>query len=290
MKNYKIAIVIICIIFLFCGCTNTKTKEKNKVNKTEITQNEQNTENNNKQQKKNLSDEEESVVDISLSKEEQADIMSKKVKKWVKNRLDTEWFPYRYLALTDLDFDGKIELIISTGMQGSGLFTISNFYQVNAEGTSLQECEGYVEDRDEEDIVDAIDTAYYNQKTNRYNYITRSYARNGYMEYGDTVHALSFDKGKIMIDSIAYFYHNEEPSYGEVGDTYIKFVDGKEKKITKKEYKPNELAEAYFKDCKKMSVTIKWIKLNKKWKKYSENEIAKKLLKSYNVFSVKNAK
>lgn len=90
--------------------------------------------------------------------------MSKKIEKaFDKNPEEySEDFPYQYNTVTDLNQNGRLELIISSGIIGSGLFTYSQIYEVSEDGTQMK---NYTQNIDFiGDIVDGIDTAYYNKK------------------------------------------------------------------------------------------------------------------------------
>ena len=54
---------------------------------------------------------------------------------------DDEDENYHY-AITDLDQNGRLELIVSTGMIGTGHFTTNWYYEISKDGSKLKKCKG----------------------------------------------------------------------------------------------------------------------------------------------------
>lgn len=213
--------------------------------------------------------------------EQQFQIMSEKIENAFEKEPEeySEDFPYRYYTVTDLDQNGRLELIISSGMQGTGLFTYSQIYEINEDGTKLKKC--IKNDEFMDDIVDGIDRAYYDKKSDTYYYVTEDITRNGGIESGIGVNALSLNDGKITSDCIAYQYVYIDVDTDKQGEEYCKYVNGEKKKITAKEYNPEKIEKEYFMGMKKKKVKIYWNKFKKKSKEESVAELLKECYKKF---------
>lgn len=218
-----------------------------------------------------------------LSYEEQLTLLCSQADQWLKKD------EFAYYAVTDLDQNGKLELIASTGMQGSGGDTSSVYFQVAADGVSLRKCksdwesEGY----SEPDIVEGLQTAYVDPDTGTYYYITSDYISGGAGARYRWNGAIVLKNGRFTTRTFASM---EETTWSEkkkeLKYRYYKEVNGHMRKISKKEYKPEKLAQEYFAGFEKKKVNISWIGFQKKRKKISDQDIFKKLSKSYEAFAI----
>ena len=64
---------------------------------------------------------------------------------------------YHY-AVTDLDQNGRLELIISTGVNGTSHITNNWYYEISKDGSKLKKCKGKAFGKEGHDILDAINT------------------------------------------------------------------------------------------------------------------------------------
>ena len=80
---------------------------------------------------------------------------------------DNEDENYHY-AVTDLDQNGRLELIVSTGMIGSAHITGNWYYEISKDGSKLKKCKGKAFGNEGHDICDDIDTVYIDQKKHNY--------------------------------------------------------------------------------------------------------------------------
>ncbi|MBO5175186.1 MAG: hypothetical protein J6B84_08615, partial [Eubacterium sp.] len=76
---------------------------------------------------------------------------------------------YHY-AVTDLDQNGRLELIIATEMNGTGHITHNWYYDISKDGSKLKKCKGKAFGKEGHDIYDAINTVYIDQKEHKYYY------------------------------------------------------------------------------------------------------------------------
>ncbi len=97
--------------------------------------------------------------------------------------------------VADLDQNGRQE-IISASLQGTGMYTTFDIFEVSEDGSSLKKVE---QDRPEYDsapdiMVSRIDR-YYDEKDDRYSYVFTDMIRNGYAEYYENKRAVWLEDG-----------------------------------------------------------------------------------------------
>ncbi len=171
------------------------------------------------------------------------------------------WFPgedelsynvYSY-AVTDLDFNGRLEIIVSS-CQGTGFFSYSNIWQVNVNCDGLDKLNfADSEEISQPDIVTDTVPVYYNASSNVYNYIFEDFLRAGASENYTTLISLSLNDTSIETRSIASV-HNVYSDSGEASSTYSNADGGT---ITQEQY-DSSAADTY-PDCVEMSATFGWI-------------------------------
>lgn len=162
---------------------------------------------------------------------------------------------YRY-TVTDLDQNGRLELIVST-LQGSGLYTYSSYYEVNKALDGLELCEQT--DRDERyseaDIqVDQV-PAFYDARVGHYYYIFGDVVRNGAAEHYYNKRALWLRDGKIREWPLANM-----DVVQTTGETVIECRDAEGNAISEEEYR--KIEDVAFSDFTKISADLAWFKPN----------------------------
>lgn len=199
-----------------------------------------------------------------------------------------KWYPSNeYYAVTDLDQNGRLEIIASTGSQGSGHFTYSKFYQVDETGTTLQKCKTDAKDGDSQnDIVDNLSTAYYDQKTGEYHYITGDFATAGAATgfYTD-ISAMTLKENRIKSKILAY--HSQEIDRKKTTDTCrIITKSGKETEIDTSLFDRETIGDQAFSKCAKLSANISWFQFDLSLKKMTEQQLLAYLERSCQSFSL----
>lgn len=185
----------------------------------------------------------------SFAVEDQIAVIVANKDTWFK---ESDFDTYCY-AITDLDQDGHIELVVSS-CQGSGIFTYSDFYEVNDEN-SLTRVEYTIEEGSSEpDIIKDEIVCYYEPTMEAFYYMVNDVIRNGAAETYMINYAMAFGRDDtIELDLIAsysqLFYDNPD------GDFIYEDKDGNE--ITEEEY--NNIEDSLFADFDKMTCHINWI-------------------------------
>lgn len=131
---------------------------------------------------------------------------------------DTEsgFEPFFY-AVTDLDQNGRLEIIQST-CQGTGLYTYTKLWEVDANGTALAACQFPAAEGDSQpDIITDPDVVYFDEEHDCYFYIFRDEIRNGMAEYCQSLVAFSLQNGVVtttlLAQSHSVYGSNEEITY-----------------------------------------------------------------------------
>lgn len=215
--------------------------------------------------------------------EEQLALIGRQSGVWLETDDDTEGMGY-YYTITDLDHNGRLEVIVSSGFQGSGGFTSSKYYQISQDGTRVRRVYAG-EGSGEDDIVDCIQTAYVDTKTDTYYYCTYDYVSGGagarYVGYG----AMVLKKGLITTRVYASGESMWDKKKEEEVWQYSFYQDGKEKKLKGNQCDPDVLANKFFKGLKKKKVKISWFYLNS-GRNPTEKKVKKLVEKSYQGFQV----
>lgn len=221
------------------------------------------------------------AVEDALSTTNQLRVIASQIKKWYGYE-PTADYNY-YYTVTDLDQNGRLEIISSSGPQGSGRFTYTDYFQVNEAGTSLKKCKT---DGSLNDIVDNLSTAYYDKKKDEYHYITSDYASGGLATgYYTDISSFTLKNNRIASRTLAFYSKDIEKKKTTIKCCKIT-KSGKEKKITRAEFNREDIGDSAYADCVKMSSDISWFRLDLGPKKITEEQLLYHLGRSYGKFSL----
>ncbi len=138
---------------------------------------------------------------VSQSVQEQLELIADSIDQWA---LPMEYANevYEY-AVTDLDNNGRLE-IITANMGGTGIYTYSNFYEVNETYDGLTLCERDVtEGESQADIGTESVQAYHDSETGTVYYVFEDYIKNGAAEHYEVQIAISLVDGKVSEETLA---------------------------------------------------------------------------------------
>ena len=157
--------------------------------------------------------------------------------------------PYSY-AVTDLDQNGRLELIVSVCM-GTGFYTYTDVWQVNEAFDALELCETDYEEYDSQADIITEQTKAYTDGDTIY-YIFTDWTRSGWAWNGERKIAYWLSDGRIAEISIAtYSQENFED-----GSSVVVYQDMQSNDISEADY---ENAEAeMFADLDELDVAILW--------------------------------
>lgn len=170
-----------------------------------------------------------------------------------------DWSPWFY-TVNDLDHNGRLDLIVAS-LQGTGMYTYANCWEVNEAHDALVKC---VTDAEEEDswpavwpdiIKDSTD-CYYDRTANRYYYVFEDELKNGYLEYYFSKMAVCLHDGAVdmtVLSGKSVLYESEN------GAPTLTFTDKDGNPITEEEYE--KAADNYFEGLEKTQVYFDWTEI-----------------------------
>ena len=201
---------------------------------------------------------------------------------------DNEDENYHY-AITDLDQNGRLELIVSTGMFGAEHITGNWYYEISKDGSKLKKCKGKAFGNEGHDIFDDIDTVYIDPKKHNYYYIVHGITHVSGAENYDSVGFLQLKNGTLTDNYLAGGSHFVSKK-GKLKDSYYKLTKNANKRtaiITKKQYSDiDSLMNEKYGKLKKESVAIQWFSYEQLMSEVSESQFLHKLQKSQENFAI----
>ena len=201
---------------------------------------------------------------------------------------DNEDENYHY-AITDLDQNGRLELIVSTGMFGAEHITGNWYYEISKDGSKLKKCKGKAFGNEGHDICDDIDTVYIDPKKHNYYYIVHGITHVSGAENYDSVGSLQLKNGTLTDNYLAGGSHFVSKK-GKLKDSYYKLTKNANKRtaiITKKQYSDiDSLMNEKYGKLKKESVAIQWFSYEQLMSEVSESQFLHKLQKSQENFAI----
>lgn len=214
----------------------------------------------------------------AASIEEQIQIIVDNEQIWLDESTDLDPWDDMHYAITDLNQDGRLELIVTTGTIGSGAFTYSDFYQVDKSQKKLVKCK-MSENYALPDLYQKQCKVYYDKNKNTYNYLFYDGIGGAMSDCGREEGFFLISGNSVKIKNIRGVYVCYNKKKKKTVKTYYKYVNGKQKDTTKKSYKKAMKKAIRNKECKKAS--FQWVRLSKKDKDYT-----KKFMKSYQGFRI----
>ena len=166
------------------------------------------------------------------------------------NDADAESYGF---AVTDLDHNGRLEIIFST-CQGTGIYSYNQIWEVNEDFTAIALCETEtVEGDSQADIMVQSVLAFYDSGSNVYYYVFDDLAKNGAAEYYENKRAISLQKEKILEMPLAY----KSTIYSDASSSTVTCTDIEGKEITQEEYE--NIADMVFSNYEKRDVSLGWV-------------------------------
>ena len=194
-----------------------------------------------------------------------------------------------HYAVTDLDQNGRLELIIATEMNGTGHITHNWYYEISKDGSKLKKCKGKAFGKEGHDILDAINTVYIDQKEHNYYYRVYGITHVSGGENYESLGFLQLKNGTFTDNYLAGGSHIVSKK-GNLKNSYYKLTKNGNKKtakITKKQYlNIDSLMSEKYGELKKESVAIQWFSYQQPMSEVTESQFLHKLQKSQENFSI----
>ena len=197
---------------------------------------------------------------------------------------------YHY-AVTDLDQNGRLELIIATEMNGTGHITHNWYYEISKDGSKLKKCKGKAFGKEGHDILDAIHTVYIDQQEHNYYYRVYGITHVSGGENYESLGFLQLKNGTLTDNYLAGSSHIvSKKGKGKLKNSYYKLTQNGNKKtakITKKQYSDiDSLMKEKYGKLKKESVAIQWFSYQQPMSEVTESQFLHKLQKSQENFAI----
>lgn len=181
-----------------------------------------------------------------------------------------------------MDRNGRPELI-SASVRGTGIYTYSDYYEVNEQLDGLTQCEVHtnMEDSGADIVVEAV-PVYYDGKADTYYYIFSDYIRNGMTMSYENIRELSLKSGEITDKVLVY----KESIYDENGMETAEYYNAAiGEAINSEQYE--SMVETVFAGLEKKTAAFLWEgRLMSELKEMSREQIQDMLQKSYKEFSI----
>ena len=161
------------------------------------------------------------------------------------------WFS----AITDLDHNGRLE-VLTASLQGSGLFTWVNCYEVNETFTNLNHCpDDTQEGQAWPDIIKDSITSYRDPATGRYTYVCEDYLRDGAAHYWTGLMSFCLTDSHIEVRQIA----SMDEVYTDQNNSTRRYFDEHNAEITESAYLGAE--QRVFAGQEKGTLSLSWTQL-----------------------------
>ena len=141
------------------------------------------------------------IADASASSEEaQLTLIAQNASLWLGDTSFGDTYQY---AVTDLDQNGRLEILTSS-LQGTGLYTYSTFHEVNKTMDGLDSCPmaGLSEGDSQPDIQVSQAGGRFDPASGVRYYLFTDLLRNGAAEQYEFLHALSLSEGTVRIQPL----------------------------------------------------------------------------------------
>ena len=177
---------------------------------------------------------------------EQMRVIAQKRDYWKSDISEESWY-----ALTDLDRNGRVELIISSS-GGTGHYTFSKFYEVNSNFNSLIVCEtDFIEGDSQPDIIVDFADVYYDIDNDVFYYIFDDVLRVGSAESYQTISALTLKAGSVMTLPLA-----RSSSVAEGDSRIVTYEDIEGNELTLEAFE--NIASTFFMDMEYFEESFLW--------------------------------
>ena len=180
---------------------------------------------------------------------EQRKLIEAESELWTVKNAAEPWF----YAITDLDHNGRLE-VIAASMQGTGLYTYANFYEVSEDYSHLVPCETSDEEWETwPDFIQESLPCYYDSASGRYAYVCRDLMRDGAAHSLETISAIWLENGHVHQQPLA----SVETLYTEgEAEPDVRYFDAEDNPLTQEEYENWE--EQAFAGMEKSTLDLFW--------------------------------
>lgn len=172
---------------------------------------------------------------------------------WEPDLTYEAWFS----AITDLDANGRLEIMLAS-LQGTGLYTWVNVWEVNENYTGLTLCQDNTGEGEAwPDIIKDTLTYYRDPATGRQTYFCEDYMRDGAAHYWTGLDSFCLENGRIEVKTLAV----KDEVYNEQGTSTIRYSDANGNEISESAWSSAE--QTAFAGQEKRTLSLSWTQLEK---------------------------
>lgn len=189
------------------------------------------------------------AVQAETSFDEQINLIASNADLW---KQDVEYGVWGYV-ITDLDHNGQLE-ILSCSVQGTGFYSYIKAYEVNKDGTELNDLMKELTYRTDSspDIMVSSVPVYFDKESNRYYYIFDDMIRSGMAEYYENKRAVS------VVDDLwkEIMLADKATIYTDADHAKVTCSDGNGNEISEARYA--EIADIVFSNLESGEACFNW--------------------------------
>ena len=172
---------------------------------------------------------------------------------WEPDLAYETWFS----AITDLDANGRLEILLAS-LQGTGLYTWVNVWEVNENYTGLTLCpDNTGEGEAWPDIIKDTMTYYRDPASGRRAYVCLDYMRDGAAHYWIGFDSFCLENGRIDVKTLA----SKDEVYNEQGTSTIRYFDANGAEISEDAW--NNAERNAFSGQEPGTLSLSWTQLEK---------------------------
>jgi len=161
------------------------------------------------------------------------------------------WFS----TVTDLDHNGRLE-ILTASLQGTGLFTWVNVWEVNESFTGLSRCPDNTREGEAwPDIIKDTITCYRDSVSGRYTYVCEDMMRDGAAHYWTGLDSFCLENGRIELRTLA----SKDELYDNLGGSSIRYFNENGTEISMDDY--SSMERNSFAGQEQGTLTLSWTQM-----------------------------
>lgn len=190
-----------------------------------------------------------------MSDSDQRALIERSRNVWEPDLTYETWFS----AITDLDHNGRLEILLAS-LQGTGLYTWVNVWEVNENYSGLTRCEDNTGEGEAwPDIIKDTLAAYHDPESGRYTYYCEDYMRDGAAHYWTGIDSFSLENGKIEVKTLA----SKDEMYDEQGASVIHYYDADGAEISEDAFHNTERSALGTQTQGTLTLSLSWTQLEK---------------------------
>ena len=162
-----------------------------------------------------------------------------------------------FFAVTDLDANGRLEAVTAS-LQGTGLYTWVNVWEVNENYTGLTLCQDNTGKGEAwPDIIKDTLTYYRDPASGRQTYVCEDYMRDGAAHYWTGLDSFCLENGRIDVKILA----SKDEVYNEQGTSTIRYFDANGTETSGEAW--NNAERSAFAGQEQRTLSLSWTQLEK---------------------------